>query len=826
MADNIDLSPKDLEELQQLVTTLKEMGISGEKAEQILKGFGSSLKFASKSIDALERNLKASEKEISRGNRSYKDIIPQLKNMQDALEDEIEALKASGEYEKQKPRIDKLQKQAERAESLASQEVLREAMGKAVAVGVTGLFNYAKNQVMVGLKGVLGDDSPFKVAADLQKSAIDSGLQATEGFTGIVDSLGGALSKFKSPWLQAAGGLLEMVGAVVNAGAKQAAEILKFKIDVVQGELEKTAKSFKEATAAGALFAGGMTEFRNIGLEAGLTQEQFSKSIANNSEALALMGGDVTTGAKRLTGVMKQFGEGAGSARVQLLNLGISVEDQIQGTADYMSMLQRSGNLAGKSQTDLAAESQKYMVNLKAISDFTGEDVKAAEKRAKDASMQAAVQAKLQELGPGAEAKFNAMIKLLDPRLQKAAQQMLVLGEAVDPETAVALAQIPAFAGVLKKSVADVGDNNVSLDQANKNYQNGLKDNQGAMKEQSNAAGKTLGLLNVATGGMAEASNIISGAQQLAAKDLSKSTETTVDAANNALKTQDPLTKGVNAGVDALQSLKTTIQKDLTDAITNFAVAVPDILKGFRAKLREMGLLGGEEEEKPSALSAEQQAAHKESLKKAAAISPEAVASREATNKMEEDQAQREKHRRARAEQNKKENAERLGLKYTPPKPEAEEKPAPKAETKAETKPLSESTNAMSALADMHKKIDGTNAMLLTKQNLATPKDSFASMPKMTPTDFDALKLDPKTADQLKLALKAMDAQMITGNQITPDNQSALSKMSPADMAQLADIMSKSMADAMAPHHATQKEMATHLRDSVDVNKKILYAQQ
>ena len=825
MADNIDLSPKDLEELQQLVTTLKEMGISGEKAEQILTGFGSSLKFASKSIDALERNLKASEKEISRGNRSYKDIIPQLKNMQDALEDEIEALKASGEYEKQKPRIDKLQKQAERAESLASQEVLREAMGKAVAVGVTGLFNYAKNQVMVGLKGVLGDDSPFKVAADLQKSAIDSGLQATEGFTGIVDSVGGALSKMKSPWLQAAGALLEITGAVINASAKLAAEILKFKIDVVQGELEKTAKSFKEATAAGALFAGGMTEFRNIGLEAGLTQEQFSKSIANNSEALALMGGDVTTGAKRLTGVMKQFGEGAGSARVQLLNLGISVEDQIQGTADYMSMLQRSGNLAGKSQTDLAAESQKYMVNLKAISDFTGEDVKVAEKRAKEASMQLAVQEKLAELGPEAVKKFNAAIANMNPSEVLAAQQKLVMGVVTDPALATFYAQNKAAGEQLDRTMGDVANSGVSLEQATANYQTNLKELQPAMLEYNKSIAKSIGVNNVATGAMADVTKIAGESMTLSMKDLSKSTKTTVDAAKEALNTLDPLTKGVNAGVDALQSLKTTIQKDLTNAITNFAAAVPDILKGFREKLREMGLLGGEEE-KPSALSAEQQAAHKESLKKAAAISPEAVASREATNKMEEDQAQREKQRRARAEQNKKENAERLGLKYTPPKPEAEEKPAPKAETKPETKPLSESTNAMSALADMHKKIDGTNAMLLTKQNLATPKDSFASMPKMTPTDFDALKLDPKTADQLKLALKAMDAQMITGNQITPDNQSALSKMSPADMAQLADIMSKSMADAMAPHHATQKEMATHLRDSVDVNKKILYAQQ
>ena len=820
MADNIDLSPKDLEELQQLVTTLKEMGISGEKAEQILKGFGSSLKFASKSIDALERNLKASEKEISRGNRSYKDIIPQLKNMQDALEDEIEALEALGQYEKQKPRIDKLQKQAERAESLASQEVLREAMGKAVGVGVTGLFNYAKNQVMVGLKGVLGDDSPFKVAADLQKSAIDSGLQATEGFTGIVDSVGGALSKMKSPWLQAAGALLEITGAVINASAKLAAEILKFKIDVVQGELEKTAKSFKEATAAGALFAGGMTEFRNIGLEAGLTQEQFSKSIANNSEALALMGGDVTTGAKRLTGVMKQFGEGAGSARVQLLNLGISVEDQIQGTADYMSMLQRSGNLAGKSQTDLAAESQKYMVNLKAISDFTGEDVKVAEKRAKEASMQLAVQAKLAELGPGAAEKFNAAIREMNPSEVLAAQQKLVMGLVTDPALATFYAQNKAAGEQLDRTMGDVANSGVSLEQATANYQTNLKELQPAMLEYNKSIAKSIGVNNVATGAMADVTKIASESMTLSMKDLSKSTETTVGAANKALDPQDALTESVNAGVVALQSLKTKIQTDMTGAITDFAKAVPDILKGFRAKLREMGLLGGEEEKSMAEK-------HEADLKKAAAISPEAVASTEARNESEDYLAKKNKRQIETAEQNKKKNeAERLGLKYTPPKPEAEEKPAPKAETKAETKPLSESTNAMSALADMHKTIDGTNAMLLTKQNLATPKDSFASMPKMTPTDFDALKLDPKTADQLKLALKAMDAQMITGNQITPDNQSALSKMSPADMAQLADIMSKSMADAMAPHHATQKEMATHLRDSVDVNKKILYAQQ
>jgi hypothetical protein len=539
-------------------------------------------KFASVNIKNVADGLTSLHKEVKGGTKNFKDIGSELQYYKKQLNN------AADGKEKEAAQV-KLGILAQKA----YQDSLASGAKEIGVVLVKGLYDYYKRQVMTGVRGLQGDGSPFQVAADLQREAIDS-VASTAGQLGsTIGKVGQGLMMIPHPAAMVVGALMNIGGGILESGAKEAAELLKFKLEVVSKELEKSYKSFQQATAAGALFAGGMTELRNVGLAAGLTQEQFSKVIADNSSSLASFGGDVTEGGKKLSRVISNYDK---DTKKQLLNLGISVEDQAQGVADYMSMLQRTGNLRGQSDAQLAEESKNYMVQLKAIASFTGEDAKKAEARAKQAAAQGAVAAKLQDLGPEAAAKFNAAIKLLPESQQKAAQQMLAFGKIIDPELAMTLG--PASTQLLSGVISDVKDANVTAEGAQQNFYKTLDELSPALQSEGKKMAEIFGTVALANGQYANQSSIAADVLALANKNLRKTAEggggelSALDKAKLALATQDKLTNGVSDSVVALQEMKEALQDDLTPAIQNFAVDVPDILEAFREKMRNLGMMG------------------------------------------------------------------------------------------------------------------------------------------------------------------------------------------------------------------------------------------
>jgi hypothetical protein len=424
------------------------------------------------------------------------------------------------------------------------------------------------------------------VAADLQTAAIDSSIKAAQGLAGVGTTVGTALMMIPTPATILAGTLTVLGSQLFGKLAGEAGELLKFQVEVTSKAIERTYKAFQQASSAGALFAGGITELRGAAIQAGIGQEKFSAIIANNSVAMVEFGGNVAIGAKRLAAVA-QAGMGA---RQSLLNMGISIEDQIQGTAEYMAMLQRTGSLRGKSDQDLAKESEAYLVNLRAVSSITGEDAKTAAARAKEAANAAAVRSKLSQMGPQATAKFEEMVRLYGKGNEKAIQDLLLFGE-VQGEAAIGFAQLPTQARLIRDSLSGVIDNNVSLGQITDQFQTGVQQNQSALLQEGQLAADTVGLVNQLTGQMTGAITLIQQSLTLGMRDFTKVLETPMDEAKKAKDTQDAFTKSVTAGVVKLNELSVAIDNMLTGAIRRFADDVPDILEGFRKKLVQLGLL-------------------------------------------------------------------------------------------------------------------------------------------------------------------------------------------------------------------------------------------
>ena len=553
-----------------------KFGMSIDSARKVLEVLEKSSRAAAMSVTNIKDSMSKMKSQVDKGQKSYKDLIPEI----ETYKRNIENLSDANERAAATTKLNALK-------SAAIPKLLLDSTLKIGATLVSGFYDYYKKQAIIGVKGLAGEGSAIQLAADLQIAKIEALASTTTNVLGSLQGLGAGLIAFGGPVGIVAGGILTLGATIGQFVTKEMSEIQKLKVEVLTKELEKSFKSFQQATAAGALFAGGMTELREVAGRAGLKQEQLTAVIANSSLALAAFGGDVTSGAKKLGAVVGEFGKGA---RNELLKLGISVEDQTQGVADYMAMLQQTGSLKGRTDAELAAGSKEYMVNLKAISSYTGEDVKRAAERAKDAATQGAVAAKLAKMGPEASAKFYNAIKTLSPDLQKAAMQRFA-GGPVTGETGAALQQLPALTEVLGNVLKDVSDSSVTQSQATENYQNSVKELGPLLKSQGLAAAEMFGKADLFVGKYGGASKLAVGSADLGNKGLTQGTGTTLGNAKGLANTPDDLLNGVIKGVADFQDAQVEYQKMMTKAITTFANDVPNILQGMVDKLRKLGIL-------------------------------------------------------------------------------------------------------------------------------------------------------------------------------------------------------------------------------------------
>jgi hypothetical protein len=323
-------------------------------------------------------------------------------------------------------------------------------------------------------------------------------------------------------------------------------------------------------TASGALFADGMTDIRKGAADAGLDLGDFAKITASNSEALARLGGTVTQGVKRFSDVnlnMVKYREG-------LQNLGISTDQQAEGTIEYMGILQRSGQLESKSSADIAKGTADYLTNLRAVSAFTGEDAKKAAARAKDASSQLAVQKKLNEMGAGAAERFQAGIRTAPEFLKKAMQQSLV-GDGVitDPEVQQALEAVPAARELMERTMANIRDKSLTQEEVSARYQEDLKALGPAMKAQALEVGGSVGAANLFGGSLAGLTKIIEGLADVGGKGTAaqkQGAETTTESAEKLKATTDVLTSQISKAATAFSDATTALTRGITPILKNY----------------------------------------------------------------------------------------------------------------------------------------------------------------------------------------------------------------------------------------------------------------
>lgn len=330
--------------------------------------------------------------------------------------------------------------------TIATNEILNGKFVKSISVAASGLTSFAGGM----LKSYQGTSNGLDMALDTATMAVNaagSGMSAVG--KGLMSAAPGLLAL--GPEMAPVVVGLEILGSVLNAAAA-ATEAVGKAMPFMNKEVQMVSSAFKTASNAGALFADGFTGLKNAAAESGLDAQTFSNAIKDNKEALTLLGGSVTSGAKRIGSITKSIDVDS------LQKLGFGLEEIPGLIATVGSQIARSGKTMDDKQ--LAQATADYAKNLRLIADFSGEDAKTLEAKADAQMKDLAFQQVMSGKSADEQIAIRQSMQSLPPAVQEMVKEMVVSGGNLTGETTNIMAQqIPGF----KKAADDV------VDQLNRN---------------------------------------------------------------------------------------------------------------------------------------------------------------------------------------------------------------------------------------------------------------------------------------------------------------------------------------------------------------------
>lgn len=506
-----------------------------------------------KNTKNLNESLKNLNKNFSNSTENIDDLTDSAKNAADNIDDLIRADKKASD------------------ERIKSQKEFNQTVNKITTVSIENFGKSIQSSTLEAVKGFSNlfhgsndASTGINTASTLLNTGIGLANQGVQTVTSAGSALGGALMNTTGP-AKLAGVALSGLSVAASMASNVLTGALQFANNFLATEFIKTSKSFSDMSAAGAIFADGLTGMRKAAGEAQVTLDVYSSVVAKNSLALAQAGAGVADGAKQLGKITSSIN--TQGLRDQLLKLGFSYQDQADLAAQYMSDLVRSGTLRSKSDMQIAKETAQYAESLKIISAITGDDAKKRQDEARAQSMQIAVQNKLRDLeadSPGIAQRFNATLATMPAELRKGFVEQFVTGGAVvDQTTNVLMAQIPQIKTTYDNLNSIIKDSSLTTDQS------------------TIATAKSLGDLNQAFNNSRDSMNTLGTAALLgvtgpAANTSAALTALSIDLNNFTKDGVNVATKAVQDGKDT-QDVATKSFIDLTKQVNTFNLVLQEI---------------------------------------------------------------------------------------------------------------------------------------------------------------------------------------------------------------------------------------------------------
>jgi hypothetical protein len=389
-------------------------------------------------------------------------ILAQLKAMDPkagggpAAKAQADAAKAAGDLANQTKELTKAEDAAEEASK--RREKARHDAGVQMGRDITAFTaSMASNATRLAISlGKMHDQvaaDPIGTGASLLNVGIDVLNQGTKIASKGLQGLGEGI-----PFV---GGVIKGLGAAAEAAADALANAAKIANAFLSAELKKTTEAMKTFAAAGAGFAGGLTELRMVAGASGLNLKSFSEVIKNSRENITGMGLSATEAAVELGAgmnrTMTQVGRSGQTLRNEMLNMGYSYEQQGVIMSQYMANMRATGALEKMSKEELAKGTRDYARDLKVLADITGKDAAKAMEQARMKSMEADIMA---QLSPEEAEKFQKAYASMPEYAKKGFMEYVSTGGTAitDQATNIAMSQNAQLGELFKQGYNNIKD--------------------------------------------------------------------------------------------------------------------------------------------------------------------------------------------------------------------------------------------------------------------------------------------------------------------------------------------------------------------------------
>jgi hypothetical protein len=241
-----------------------------------------------------------------------------------------------------------------------------------------------------------GDELP----AQLAKAAGNTAKQTAIFAKGLADANEGfrQLNPVIDAIASAASGI-----PIISGMAKATAEASKFMID----QLQNATDAFNTISKVGGLTASGMSGLQQQFLRSGMSLKGYTKTITDNSSALANFAGNVGAGAEKFS----QVADASIDFREGLMRLGFQIDELGEFQASFITRQTQLGLAQGKSTSQLAAGAAEYSKELNLLANATGVSRKEIEKQQNAALSESRFRAQYDEMvANGQEKQAKAML--------------------------------------------------------------------------------------------------------------------------------------------------------------------------------------------------------------------------------------------------------------------------------------------------------------------------------------------------------------------------------------------------------------------------------
>ena len=523
--------------------------------------------------DKINRNVKSQSEYLAKSKKTYEETKNQIESFKnkiksvgvtsDELEQELSDLRA------QIARTTDAEVKAQLMKAKSDLELkhagnqtiktIQETTGKVIGIGLAG----AVTSMTSALKSAAAGGTAMDVAASYMSAQLDVTNQQVQATAGGLQQLGGAMA--------GAGGRIGLLGiaATVAGGAlgflsNQITELAKAGIGFLLAQTNKMIGGFQEMSRVGAVYSGGMIEMTNTALSAGMTIDQFSKTVEGSRRELSNLGMGLNEASKKMANVMDVKSPGGKKLQEGMYALGMSAEEQGAAVAQSMALMAGPSGKLKASNAEVQAQTAEYAKNLKIISNITGEDAKAKMEKLRQDNDTLAFNSYLNSLSETERKKQVEAMNAMSAEDARAFREKKVYGTVVSADLNAMRATNSGIRKAQDQMFEASEKGTLTVEGVAKTYQTF----QAEALASANEGGKSFGL---AMGGIAQ--------------DLAKSTNSTVQYMIKFADAQKGLATIANT-----QNKGTQVPgADLMKANQDFAVALQEIaiphIKDFAANL-------------------------------------------------------------------------------------------------------------------------------------------------------------------------------------------------------------------------------------------------